>query len=88
MNQTFLPPFISYQTKTAVTLSLNTESTGNWEAASGEVWAVPINFQSSKLTMLGRRPTSLGIGVGYFAEKPDGGPEWKLRSIVTLLFPK
>jgi hypothetical protein len=38
--------------------------------------------------MLGRRPTSLGIGVGYFAEKPDGGPEWKLRSIVTLLFPK
>jgi hypothetical protein len=88
VNQTFLQPFLSFGTKTGVTYSLNTESSANWEAASGEEWTVPINLSVSKLTRLGRRPISVGIGAGYYAEKPEGGPDWKLRTILTLLFPR
>jgi hypothetical protein len=28
------------------------------------------------------------LGAKYYAEKPDGGPDWGLRFTVTLLFPK
>jgi hypothetical protein len=28
------------------------------------------------------------IGPRYYADKPDGGPEWGVRFTVTFLFPK
>ena len=28
------------------------------------------------------------VGVRYYAEKPDNGPEWGLRFGLTFLFPK
>ena len=88
VNQTFLQPFLSYGTKGGITFTLNTESTGNWEANSGERWTVPINFQITKVTKIGRRPVSLGAGAGYFVEKPEGGPSWKFRTVVTFIFPR
>jgi hypothetical protein len=86
VNQTLLQPFLSYTTPSALTVTLNTESTANWEAVSEE-WTVPINLQVSKVVRLGRKPMSIGLGVGYYAEQPEGGPEWKLRTVLTLLFP-
>jgi hypothetical protein len=89
VNQTFLQPFAAYTTKTAVTYTISSESTANWEAPSGEEWTIPINFLFSKVVRLGRRPMSVGIGAGYYVETPfDAGPEWKLRTILTLLFPR
>lgn len=88
VNQTFIQPFLAFGTKTGVTYTINTESTANWEAASDEEWTVPINLQITKVTKLGRRPISVGIGAGYYAEKPEEGPDWRLRTILTLLFPK
>jgi len=88
VDQTFLQPFLSYGTKGGVTYSLNAEAVANWEAPGGEEWTIPINLQVSKVLRLGRRPLSVGVGAGYFVEKPDGGPEWKLRTNLTLLFPK
>ena len=41
VNQTFLQPFLAYATKTGYTFTLNSEATGNWEAADGEEWTVP-----------------------------------------------
>lgn len=49
---------------------------------------MPINFQVSKVVLLGKRPMSVGMGAGTFVAKPEGGPSWKLRVVVTLLFPK
>jgi hypothetical protein len=37
---------------------------------------------------IGRRPSSIGVGAGYYVETPNGGPEWKFRTVITLLFPK
>ena len=88
VNQTFLQPFLSYGTKTGWTYSINTESVANWEAASGEQWTVPIIGGVSKVVRLGKRPMSVGGNYGYYVAKPDGGPSWKLRASLTLLFPK
>ena len=88
VNQTFVQPFLALATPGGVTYTLNTESTGNWEAEDGEEWTVPIIAQVSKVTRLGPRPISVGIAAGYYAEKPEGAPEWKLRSSITLLFPR
>ena len=87
VNQTFLQPFLAYTTKSAVTVTLQTESVANWEAASGEEWTVPINVLLSKVVKLGRKPLSVSFGGGYYVESPTGGPEWKFRSALTLLFP-
>ncbi len=88
INQTFLQPFVSYTSKTAITVGLNLEATANWEAAAGQEWTVPIMMSVSKLVRLGKRPISIGVAGGGFAAKPDGAPSWKFRSSLTLLFPK
>jgi hypothetical protein len=88
VSQTFLQPFIAYATKSAWTYTVNAEASANWEAAEGEEWTVPIHLQVTKLTRLGRRPVSVGGGVGYYVEAPTGGPEWKARFIFVLLYPK
>jgi len=87
VNQTFLQPFVAFGAKHAVTYTLQSEITANWEASGGDVWTVPINVLVSKVAKLGRKPISVGAGAGYYAHAPDGGPEWKFRSVVTLLLP-
>jgi hypothetical protein len=85
-NATFLQPFVSYTTKTAWTVSLNTESTYDWTA---QKWAVPINFSVSKLMRFGKQPVSIAAGPKCWATSPSGGPSGcGLRFSVTPLFPK
>jgi len=85
VNQTFLQPFLSYNTKTKTTFTLNTESTYNWENSE---WTVPLNLMVAQLVRIGKMPVSFQIGGRYYADKPSGGPDWGLRFAVTLLFPK
>jgi hypothetical protein len=88
VNQTFLQPFLSYTTRKAYTFGLNTESSANWEASEGNEWTVPLNVSVSKLVRLGRRPMSIALGTAYYVDQPEGGPKWKIRAVITLLFPK
>ena len=85
VNATFVQPFVSFTTKKLTTWNLNTESTYDWE---GEQWTVPLNLSVSQLVKLGRSPLQLSVGGRYYVEKPDGGPDWGLRFVVTFLFPK
>jgi hypothetical protein len=85
VSATFIQPFISYTTKTYTTFGLNTESTYDWEA---EQWTVPINASVSQLLKFGRQPVSFSFGYSYYADGPDGGPDWGLNFKVTFLFPK
>ena len=48
---------------------------------------MPVYLLLSKVTRLGKGPISLAVGGAYFLESPAGGPNWRLRSVVTLLFP-
>jgi hypothetical protein len=85
INSTFLQPFVSFTTKDAWTFTLNSESTYDWTA---EQWSVPVNFLVSKLVTIDKQPVSLGAGVRYWADSPDGGPHGVGgRAVVTFLFP-
>ena len=87
LNTTFLQPFLARQFAKAITLSVNTETTYNWEADEGEEWTVPVNVVVSKVTRLGPLPFSVGGGAGYYVDSPTNGPEWKLRAVFTLILP-
>jgi len=86
VSSTLLQPFVSYTTRTAWTISFNSESTYDWTA---EEWAVPINLSVSKLAHVGTQPMSFGAGPHCWAASPAGGPRGcALRFVVTALFPK
>lgn len=85
VSATFLQPFFSHTTASATTFGLNLESTYDWK---GEKWVVPVNLTVTQLTHMGKQPLSFGGGVRYYASAPRDGPNWGLRLILTLLFPK
>lgn len=85
INATFLQPFVSMSLGKGRTLALNTESTYDWEA---EQWNVPINFTYSKVSRIGNQLVSYAGGVRGYAETPQGGPDWGVRFVLTLLYPK
>jgi hypothetical protein len=99
VSASFLQPFVSYTTKSAVTIALNAEASANWrlyrtaadgslEEKDGTDWTVPINMTVTKLTKFGPLPMSIGGGVGVFVETPDGRPDWRLRLVATILLPR
>ncbi len=85
VNATFLQPFLAYVLPTKTTLTLNTETTYDWE---NEQWTVPVNFIVSHLFNVGKQPVQAFVGGRYYAEAADNGPDWGIRFGFTLLFPK
>jgi hypothetical protein len=85
IDQTFMQPFVNYTMRTATGFIVNTESTYDWE---GEEWTVPINFGVTQILKLGRLPIQIGLQGRYYADRPDGGPDWGFRIPIVFLFPK
>lgn len=85
VSATYLQPFLAKVFSKGRTLTVNTESTYNWEAHQ---WTVPLNLAYSKVTRIGKQMVSFQGGVRYYLEAPQYGPNWGLRFTVTLLFPK
>ncbi|MGB7159111.1 MAG: hypothetical protein WBD40_13665 [Tepidisphaeraceae bacterium] len=85
VSSTFLQPFFSHTNAKAFTLGINMETTYDW---INEEWTVPINIFASQLVKIDKQPISFTLGARYYADAPPGGPEWGLRFVVTLLFPK
>jgi hypothetical protein len=85
VNSTFVQPFLAYTTKTYTTFGLNTESTYDWQQYQ---WTVPINVTVTQLLKVAKQPISLQLGWRYYAEAPDGGPDWGIRFALTFLFPR
>lgn len=82
----FLQPFLSYTTPSALTFTINSESTYDWDA---DDLAIPLNLLATKVVNVGGQLVSVGGGVRYWAEEADNGPEgFGGRIIVTLLYPK
>ncbi len=89
ISQTFVQPFFTYTTPEALSTTLMTETTYNWNAASGNKWTVPIFLLVTQVGKIGNQMISYGGGVKYYAESPDGGPQgWGFRLVFTMLFPK
>jgi hypothetical protein len=85
VNQTYLQPFVSYGLGHGRTILLNAESSYDWVA---EQWTVPINLGVSQVFKVGDQAMSFQVGGKYYAEAPEGGPDWGIRTTLTLLFPK
>ena len=84
VSSTFIQPFLARQLPGARTVTLNLESTYDW---NGSDWNVPANLMYSRVTKVGSQLLSYAGGVRYFIETPGDGPDWGLRVVVTLLFP-
>ena len=86
INNTFTQPFVAHTWPSAWTVSVQSESSYNWET---ENWSVPINVAVAKLQMFGRLPVSLQGGVGYWFESPAGAADdWRLRLQVNFVLPR
>ncbi len=85
INSTFLQPFCSYITDTKTTFTINSESTYDW---TNNQWTTPINLMVLQMLKIGDQPIQVFGGVRYYAEKPQGGPEWGVRFGFTMLFPR
>jgi hypothetical protein len=87
VSQMFLQPFVAYQATHTVTLTVQSESTANWEA-DDQQWTVPLNVLVAKLSSFGTFPASYQVGFGGFLAHPDVGPSWKLRGAIVILLPR
>lgn len=86
ISSTFLQPFMSYTTPSAVSYALQTESTYDWK---NEQWSAPIGAIVSKVTSIGGQTVSVAGGIRYWIDSPESGPEgWGARLVFTLLFPR
>ena len=86
INATFLQPFVTHTTKSAISISALIESTYDWDS---EKWSVPMALMVTKVTKIGNQMFSFGGGVRYWADGPDSGPDgWAARLVFTFLFPK
>lgn len=85
VNSMFLQPFLSKSIGQGRTLSVNFESTYDFE---GDAWNVPFNAAYTKVRKVGNQMLSFTFGARYYLETPQGGPDWGLRFVVTLLYPK
>jgi hypothetical protein len=85
VSATFMQPFLTYTTQTFTTFGINTETTYDWEHHQR---IVPINWFAQQLLKIGTQLIAFQLGVRYYAEKPEGGPDWGLRFVTTFLFPK
>lgn len=85
ISSTFLQPFLSRSLGQGRTVAINLESTYDWKA---EQWTVPLNISYSKVSKIGKQMISYQGGLKAYLDKPDGGPDWGVRIVVTLLFPK
>ena len=57
VNSTFLQPFANYNLGDGLSVGAQVEASGNWNA--DETWTVPLLFNVSKVTRLGKRPVNL-----------------------------
>jgi len=85
VNQMFLQPFVAYQMRHAVTLTVDSESTFNWEADEA---TVPLIVLLSKVTKFGPLPFSIQGGGGYYLQRPDGAQRWIARLNFVLILPR
>jgi hypothetical protein len=85
INATFLQPFVARRIGPGRTVSMNFESTYDWER---DVWNAPLNLGISQILPIGKQLVSLQVGGAYYLDAPQGAPEWGARLTVTFLYPK
>lgn len=87
INAMYLQPFVSKAIGKGRTITFNTETTYDW---TNDQWTIPFNLSYSKVSKIGdKQLVSNAFGIRAYADTPYGnGPDWGVRYVFTLLFPK
>ncbi|WP_010116134.1 hypothetical protein [Acinetobacter sp. P8-3-8] len=86
VNSTFVQPFVSYTYPNTVTLTLNSETTYDWNIKKA---TIPVNFTATKIINMDGQLISVGGGVKYWAHDTDASPkDFGVRLIASFIFPK
>jgi hypothetical protein len=80
--------FVNYNIKDGWYLTSTPVITANWNEDSSQRWTVPFGLGVGRLVKFGKQPVDFKFQPFWYAEKPDGGPDWALQFQVKLLFPK
>lgn len=85
ISATFMQPFVTYGAGGGVSYTALIEATYDWEH---EQEVVPMNFVATKVSKWGDQMVSYGGGLRAYLAGPDSAPDWGVRLVFTLLFPK
>ena len=75
-----------YQAKRTLTVTLQSETSANWEV-DDDRRTVPINVLFSRCLLL-RVSGELQFGFGGYVAHPYIGPSWQIRSAIVILMPR
>lgn len=84
VSSTFIQPFVAYSLGGGRSLNTNIEATYDWVAGQ---WVAPLNVGYSQVFKSGEQTMSWQLGGKVYLASPPGGPDWGLRTGLTLLFP-
>ncbi len=86
VNQLFLQPFFAHNWKSGAGLGINAELTENWQAGTFTGFLNPI---INGVTSLGKQKVQLAVGPRIpIAGPSDFKPDFGIRAVITLIFPK
>ena len=80
-----MQPFLAKVLGKGASATVNFESTYDWKTRQ---WTLPLNLSYSKVTKLGGHLVSVAGGLRAYLDKPEGGPDWGARVVLTFLFPR
>jgi hypothetical protein len=84
----FTNPFINYNLSDGWYLSSAPIIIANWQATSGNKWAVPVGGGFGKIQRIGGLPFNLSVQAYENVVRPDPGADWEFRLTIALLLPK
>jgi hypothetical protein len=88
VDQMLIQYFVNYNFGKGWYVSSAPIITSNWEAKSGNRWAVPFGGGIGKIFRIGAQPMNAQVQAFYNAVRPDTAPDWTLRLQLQFMFPK
>ncbi|MEG9435135.1 neuromedin U [Edaphobacter sp. HDX4] len=88
VNQMSLQYFVNYNLKKGWYLSAAPILTANWQAASGNIWTVPVGGGVGRIFRVGFQPVNTTAQFYGNAAHPNSGSTWSMRMQLAFLFPK
>lgn len=88
VNLMTIQPIINYNLARGWYLVSAPIITANWEADSGDTWAVPLGGGIGKIVRFGNLPVNINLQAYDYVESSTLGPDWQMRFQMQFLFPK
>jgi hypothetical protein len=88
VNMFTLQPFLNYNMEEGWYLTSSPIITANWEASSNNRWTIPLGGGLGRVFKVGDQPVNAQIQAFGYADTPEGGSDWTIRTEWTFLFPE